>query len=154
VKTVLQALLSHYRRHPLQALFLLLGIVMANVLLVGTQVINAQARASYAEGEQLLGAGPAGRVVSTEAGGLFDEREYLRLRRQGFYELAPLLRRTVELEDGARIELLGIDGLVMPGAAAADGRLNEGTAGGDYGSFSLPPFELWGAPSRLRQLFL
>ena len=43
---LLRTLLSHYRRHPVQALFLLTGITLANVLLVGTLLINAQARAS------------------------------------------------------------------------------------------------------------
>ena len=58
--TVLQALFAHYRRHPVQALFLLVGIVVANVLLAGTLLINAQARASYGQGEQLLNASQAG----------------------------------------------------------------------------------------------
>lgn len=155
MKAVLHSLVSHYRRHPLQAMFLLLGVVMANVLLVGTQVINAQARASYAEGEQLLGAGPQGRIVSSDASGLFPERHYIALRRAGFYEIAPLLREFVQTEEGQSVELLGIDGLVMPGAAGANRqRIREGQAGGDYGSFSLPPFALWGSPARLRQLGL
>ena len=47
------ALFSHYRRHPVQALFLLTGIIVANVLLSGTLLINAQARASYERGKRL-----------------------------------------------------------------------------------------------------
>ncbi len=137
----------------MQALFLLAGIVMANVLLVGTQVINAQARASYAEGELLLGAGPAGRLLPPPGEELFDERWYIELRRAGFHEIAPLLRRYLVTEDGQNLELLGIDGLVMPGAAGTDRRrIREGQADTDYGSFSLPPFQLWAAPARLRQL--
>ncbi len=153
MRVVLHSLVSHYRRHPVQALFLLAGIIMANVLLVGTQVINAQARSSYAEGEVLLGAGPAGRVLPLAGTELFDERKYLQLRRSGYFEIAPLLRRFVLTGDGQSLELLGIDGLVMPGAVGADRqRIREGQAGTDYGSFSLPPFQLWGAPARLRQL--
>lgn len=158
---LLGCLLSHYRRHPVQATFLLVGIVMANVLLVGTQLINAQARSSYAQGEQVLGAGPSGRLVPSAGGDALDERLYLRLRRQGFHELAPLLRRFVVTGGGEPLELLGIDGLAMPratgqgsqrvGAGAGD---DTAPGGGDYGAFSFPPFELWGAPARLRQLGL
>ena len=43
---ILRSLLAHYRRHPLQALFLLTGIVVANVLLVGTLLINAPSEPS------------------------------------------------------------------------------------------------------------
>ena len=56
---ILSALLKHYRRHPVQAAFLVTSIALANMLLVGTQLINAQARASYAEGEQVLRSAPA-----------------------------------------------------------------------------------------------
>ena len=72
---ILRTLLSHYLRHPVQALFLLTGIVIANVLLVGTLLINSQARASYAEGEQWLSAGPVGQIRSRAADGSFDERD-------------------------------------------------------------------------------
>ena len=170
MKFLVGCLLSHYRRHPVQAVFLLVGVIMANVLLVGTQVINAQARASYAEGERILGAGPRGRVIPADNRALFDEREYFALRRAGFHELAPLLRQVVALGDGTTVELIGIDGLAMPrrgaqGSARLRVQEGEGLAetaggdpgrgqGGDYVSFSLPPYELWIAPARLRQLGL
>ena len=149
---ILRTLLSHYRRHPIQALFLLTGIVIANVLLVGTLLINAQARASYAEGEQWLRAGPVGQIRSTTASGLIDERDYIRLRRQGFEFLAPLLRQIVVTADGEPLELLGIDLFSMPrggdGAATTEnGRTDHGFTG-----FSLAPYELWAAPARMRQL--
>lgn len=139
----------------MQAVFLLAGVIMANVLLVGTQVINAQSRASYAEGEQLLGAGPTGRLRPTDGGDLIDERDYLQLRLAGFYELAPLLRRVVIGEAGQGLELLGLDGLAMPRPTGQGSeRVQASGDGGDYGSFSFPPYELWGAPARLRQLGL
>jgi putative ABC transport system permease protein len=170
VSFLLGCLLSHYRRHPVQAVFLLVGVIMANVLLVGTQVINAQARASYAEGERFLGAGPLGRIRPADNRPLLDERQYIALRRAGFHELAPMLRQVVVLENGTTAELVGIDGLAMPRQAgqgaqriAAEGNgsfaevAGEDPApagGGDYASFSLPPYELWAAPTRLRQLGL
>jgi putative ABC transport system permease protein len=168
VKFLLGCLLSHYRRHPVQAAFLLVGVIMANVLLVGTQVINAQARASYAEGEQFLGAGPLGRIQPTDNRPFLDESDYIALRRAGFHELAPMLRQVVVLEDGTAVELLGIDGLAMPRQGGQGNqrlqlqeegetetaRSPDQREGGDYASFSLPPYELWVAPARLRQLGL
>ena len=83
-------LLSHYRRHPVQALFLLTGIIVANVLLAGTLLINAQARSNYAQGEQYLNTSPVGQVRPKDSNQSIDERDYVGLRRQGFDMLAPL----------------------------------------------------------------
>ncbi len=151
---LLRALLAHYRQHPVQALFLLLGLIMAQSLLVGTQLINAQARASYAQGEQLLGAGPQGQLLPQASRNGVDERLYLRLRRAGFHELAPLLRSEVVLADGRRLELLGIDGLAMPRQAGTNNQRlrNESGASGGFDRFAYPPFELWAAPARMAQL--
>ncbi|NJM84000.1 MAG: hypothetical protein HC844_17520, partial [Tabrizicola sp.] len=43
----LQALLSHWRRHPVQLAMLLLGLALATALWSGVQAINAEARAAY-----------------------------------------------------------------------------------------------------------
>jgi putative ABC transport system permease protein len=144
---ILRSLLAHYRRHPLQALFLLVGIVVANVLLVGTLLINAQARASYGEGERILGSGPVAWIQHRGNGKAVDERDYIRLRRQGFVETAPVLSRLVRTQGGEPLEILGIDPFAFSGGASA-----EGDPG--FGSFPFPPYELWAAPGRLQQLGL
>jgi putative ABC transport system permease protein len=154
---LLRTLLSHYRRHPVQALFLLTGIVIANVLLVGTLLINAQARASYDRGETLLRAGPAGQIRDVDPGRTFDERLYLRLRLQGFDMLAPVLRRVVRTGGGEPLELIGIDLFAMPranrsGDSSPQGAKNAGDRG--FADFAFPPFQLWAAPARIQQLGL
>jgi len=152
---VLRTLLSHYRRHPVQALFLLTGIVVANVLLVGTLLINAQARASYASGETLLGAGPVGQVRHRDANRSFDEQEYLRLRLQGFDMLVPVLRRVVHTAAGEPLELLGIDLFAMPRTVRPSkdaGSRHRISATPGSADFAYPPFQIWGAPARLQQL--
>jgi putative ABC transport system permease protein len=154
---LLRTLLSHYRRHPVQAVFLVTGIVVANVLLVGTLLINAQARASYDRGETLLRAGPVGQVRHRDPGRTFDERVYLQLRRQGFDMLAPVLRRVVRTAGGEPLELVGIDLFAIPRAGrAAQGESRTGERGNDPGfvDFAFPPFQLWAAPARLQQLGL
>lgn len=150
---VFKALTSHYRHHPLQALFLLTGIVIANVLLVGTLLINAQARASYGEGEKLLTAGPVAQIRSSTGQQSLDEADYIRLRRQGFDMLAPVLRRVVRTSDDEALELLGIDVFAMSGLRQAAGPQRSDRSGNaSFSEFPFPPWQLWVAPSRLEQL--
>ena len=146
-------LLTHYRQHPVQALFLLTGIIIANVLLAGTLLINAQARSSYSQGEQYLSATPIGQIRQKDRNRTIDERDYVNLRRQGFDMLAPLLRQIVRTENGEALELLGVDVFAMPRPARRfnfNGR--NGSADGSLMGFAFPPFQLWAAPPRLEQL--
>ncbi len=152
---VLRTLLAHYLRHPMQGLFLITGIVIANVLLIGTQLINAQARASYAQGEQILGAGPVGYIVAVDERASVDEALFVHLRRQGFEGVAPMLREIVRTRDGDVLELMGVDALSMPrqthftGASQAN---RDDVDAQPFGGFAFPPYQLVGATSRLRQL--
>ncbi len=146
-------LLSHYRRHPVQALFLLTGIVVANVLLAGTLLINAQARASYDEGEQIMSVAPMGQIRHVDKSRTIDERDYVRLRRQGFDMLAPLLRQIVRSEDSQALELLGIDIFSMPRTARSMRyQRNDQLRNQSFMGFAFPPYQLWVAPARLEQL--
>ena len=150
---LLRTLLTHYRRHPLQALFLLTGIVVANVLLAGTLLINAQARASYAEGEQYMSATPAAQIRHRDRSEPIDERDYIRLRRQGFDMLAPLLKQYLRTADGQSLELLGIDLFAMSRKGTATPVGFEAFSGkGNFVQFTYPPHQVWAAPARLEQL--
>ncbi|NNL00229.1 MAG: FtsX-like permease family protein [Xanthomonadales bacterium] len=150
---LIHALLSHYRRHPVQALFLLTGIIVANVLLTGTLLINAQSRASYAEGEQFLNAAPAGEIRHSDRGQNIDERDYIQLRRLGFDNVTPLLREVVQTADGRILELAGIDVLAMPrsgrGISFSEGNTSNNIS---FAGFAFAPYQLWVAPARLQQL--
>jgi len=46
-RAALSALLSHWRRNPLQLFTLLAGLALATALWSGVQAVNAEARASY-----------------------------------------------------------------------------------------------------------
>jgi putative ABC transport system permease protein len=152
---LIRTLLKHYRRHPVQGLFLLVGIVVANVLLAGTLVINAQARASYGQGEQFLSAAPAGQLRHREPRRSIDTEDYVRLRLAGFDMLAPLQRQTVRAANGELLELLGIDVFTMPrpGGMLPDGRGDQNRDPG-FLEFAYPPYQLWVASGRLNQLDL
>lgn len=153
-----RTLLTHYRRHPVQALFLLIGIVVANVLLSGTLLINAQARASYEQGEQYLSNAPIARIRHRDASLGIGESDFIKLRRQGFDMLAPLLRQIVRTESGEPLELIGIDLFAMPHSARVtnSGGTQNFQAGqssnSSFSGFAFPPYQLWAAPARLEQL--
>ncbi|MEJ8566092.1 FtsX-like permease family protein [Elongatibacter sediminis] len=157
---ILHALLAHYRRHPVQAVFLLTSIVIANALLVGTQLINAQARASYARGEQLLDLAPIGEIAPVNPAAGIPESDYLRLRLAGFDFVVPALGTQVRTADGTALELLAVDALALPRAGPGRPASAAPTpAGGQhqsaaFGGFSLPPYQVLIAPGRLRQLGL
>ncbi len=146
-------LLAHYRKHPIQGLFLLVGIIVANVLLVGTLLINAQARASYAQGESYLGAATFGQIRHSDRNRLVEARDYVQLRRSGFDMLVPQLRQLVRTQDGKTLDISGIDAFAMPRSASAS-MVNprNGTDLGNITDFAFPPYQLWAAPARLEQL--
>lgn len=146
-------LLAHYRKHPIQGLFLLTGIIVANVLLVGTLLINAQARASYAQGENYLGAATIGQIRHKDRNRLIDEQDYVFLRRSGFDMLVPQLRQLLRTDDGKTLDVSGIDAFAMPRSASAPmTNPQNGTDVGDITGFAFPPYQLWAAPARLEQL--
>ena len=146
-------LLRHYKRHPVQALFLLIGIIVSNVLLVGTLLINAQARASYEQGEQYLSGTPVGQIRHRDNNRLIDESDYNHLRRLGFDMLVPFLRQFMRTENNQTLELSGVDIFALP----RSGRLlNTGIQqnAGDQNiiGFAFPPYQTWLAPARLEQI--
>ncbi|PRY95478.1 putative ABC transport system permease protein [Hasllibacter halocynthiae] len=122
---VLSALLSHWRRRPLQLATLILGLALATALWTGVQAINAEARASYAEASEALGAG-GGRIVGT---GPIPPETWVAMRRAG-WPVTPVVEG--EIAEGVR--LVGIDGLTAGGAGPfagggeAGGRAGEGAA--------------------------
>ena len=151
---ILSALLKHYRRHPVQAAFLVTSIALANMLLVGTQLINAQARASYAEGEQVLRSAPVAELRARDPGRAIDERDYLELRQQGFDMLVPALERQLRAGSGEVLDLLGIDALAMPRASTAGASSATSALRGEQGfaGFSFAPWQAWVSEARLQQL--
>jgi putative ABC transport system permease protein len=147
-----RTLLMFYRKHPLQALFLLTGIIVANVLLVGTLLINAQARASYAQGEQYLSDVPLGQIRHADNSLTIDANEYVSLRRQGFDMLVPLLREFVLTENGQTLEISGIDVFALPRAGQTLNFNPQQSTDNNILDFAFPPYQIWAAAARLEQL--
>ncbi len=109
-RVVLQALLSHWWRNPLQLFSLLAGLALATALWSGVQAVNAEARASYDAAATTLGEGQYDRLQRRD-GQPMDQATYVQLRRAGWL-VSPVVQGRL---NGVRI--VGIDPLTAPGGA-------------------------------------
>ncbi|MHA7880990.1 MAG: FtsX-like permease family protein [Saccharospirillum sp.] len=134
----LRTLLSHHRRHPLQTLFLLIGLITGVGLWSAVQVINAHARSSYAEADQVLGAQTSDWIRPTGTGIVAPEA-YAQLRRAGFRQLFPVLERRLTSADNEPVWLIATDLLSLPLADAG----TPSTATGAWLSLVTPPYQTW-----------
>ena len=125
---VVQALLSHWWRNPLQLFTFLAGLALATALWSGVQAINAEARASYDAAAATLGEGRFDQLTP-RAGDSLPQDTYVALRRAG-WQVSPVVEGRLRL-DGAAVRIVGLDPLTTPGA------LNP-VAGG--GTVDLPDF--------------
>lgn len=102
----LAALLSHWRRNPLQLFTLVVGLSLATALWSGVQAVNAEARASYDAASQTLGEGQFAQITSPD--GTIALADYIALRRAGWL-VSPVAEGRL---DGIR--LIGMDPLTAP----------------------------------------
>ena len=133
----LHTLLSHYRHHPLQTLFLLTGLVTGVALWVAVQVINTHARSSYQQASQLLGAQATHWIRATGDEGIEPE-QYISLRRAGFRQLYPVLEDLLTTRDRQPLNLVATDLLALPVDSA--GAFN---VTGNWAELMQPPFQAW-----------
>ncbi|AQZ94480.1 FtsX-like permease family protein [Halopseudomonas phragmitis] len=143
-------LLSHWRRHPLQALCLLVGLWLATALWSGVQALNAQARDSYERAAQLFGDGQQ-TVLINPAGQMLAEADYIDLRLAG-WPVSPLLRGSLRFEgpDGPRrLQVLGVEPLTLPAGGLLGRQLNSAS---DLSDFMYAPGRTWLATDTLAEL--
>ncbi len=107
------ALISHWRRQPLQLVTLILGLALATALWSAVQAINAEARASYARASEQLATGT--QAIIDRPGGGIALATYAQMRRDG-WNVAPVLQGRIVLE-GRQVTIVGIDVLTHPAAA-------------------------------------
>ncbi|CZT36930.1 putative ABC transport system permease protein [Rhizobium sp. 9140] len=131
-RTAMSALLSHWRRRPLQLVMLLLGLSLATALWSGVQAINTEARASYDRAAATLGQDRLDRIVSG-TGASIAQSEFIALRRAGWL-VSPVIEGTLRLGP-TRLHLIGIDPLTLP----AEGMTGDIGATTDLLAFLTPP---------------
>lgn len=110
-RAVLAALLSHWRRNPLQLFALIAGLALATALWSGVQAINAEARSSYAEAATTLGQDAFDQLHARD-GGMIAQARYVDLRRAG-WQVSPVLEGRVGVGAQA-VRLMGVDPLTLP----------------------------------------
>ena len=135
--------LSFYRQKPLQALFVLVGLVLGCGLYTAVAQINASAKASYAEADQILGASAQWRITDR----MNDEvavEDYIRLRREGFTQVYPVIEKRLPSANGALISLIATDLLALPLNTSNDASAGENPfSGAGWSGLTQPPFETW-----------
>ncbi|WP_116828215.1 ABC transporter permease [Pseudomonas syringae] len=147
----LRALLSHWRRHPVQFFSVLTGLWLATALLTGVQALNSQARESYQRASQLIGGEPQTRITAS-SGGLFPQAVFIELSREG-WPVSPMLQGHIVLQgrEDRRLQLMGIEPVTLPtGSALAGQTLNAE----QVVDFLTPPGMTWIAPQTLQALGL
>ena len=118
----LRALLSHWRRHPVQFFSVLTGLWLATALLTGVQALNSQARDSYARASQLIGGEPQASLSAPDGSG-FPQALFAQLRRAG-WPVSPVVQGRLQLKghEDVRLQLMGIDPVSLPGSGAVAGQ--------------------------------
>ena len=147
----LRALISHWRRHPVQFFSVLTGLWLATSLLTGVQALNSQARDSYAKASQLIGGEPQASLASAN-GTPFPQALFVSLRRAG-WPVSPIVRGRIVLKGlpEQRLQLMGIEPVSMPNGTALAGQTLD-TA--QLVNFFTPPGSTWVSPQTLKALGL
>lgn len=147
----LRALLSHWRRHPVQFFSVLTGLWLATALLTGVQALNSQARDSYARASQLIGGEPQASLVAPDVAS-FPQALFAELRRAG-WPVSPVVQGRVVLQgrEQQRLQLMGIEPVSLPGSGSVAGqRLSQA----QMLAFFEPPGRTWVAAQTLEALGL
>ncbi|MEL6508779.1 MAG: FtsX-like permease family protein [Pseudomonadota bacterium] len=109
-RAAFSALISHWRKHPIQLVSLLLGLALATALWSGVQAINAEARASYDRAAGVLGQDELQRLEPRA--GTISLAQYVAIRRAGWLA-SPVMDGAINL-NGTRARLIGIDPMSTP----------------------------------------
>lgn len=112
IRACLTALLSHWRRNPIQLFAYLAGLALATALWSGVQAINAEARASYDAAANTLGEGQFDQLVPRQ-GDRIAQDTYIRLRLNGWL-VSPVIEGRLD-----SVRLVGIEPLSAPGGFGA-----------------------------------
>ncbi len=136
---VAKAVLSHYWRHRWQTLFLLVGLIAGVGLWSAVQIINQQARQSYAEANSLLGV-QAGYWIRSRNDAGVGVADYIQLRRAGFRQLLPVVEAEVSTLRGEPVSIIATDLLTLPNFLPGEASTDSAT---NWLHFVQPPYRAW-----------
>lgn len=110
IRAAAGAMLSHWRRQPVQLVTLVLGLALATGLWSAVQAINAEARASYARAAAQLASDQLDTLRASD--GPVTRTQYVALRRAG-WPVTPVLEGRARL-GGVWVTVMGVDVLGYP----------------------------------------
>lgn len=145
---VLQALLSHWWRHPVQLMTLMIGLMAATALWSGVQALNQQARLSYDQAAARFDSINQTQIISRTSDPISQD-DYIHLRRMG-WSITPLVEGELWVDE-KRFSLVGIEPITL--------QLNSNSVSSGQGlpsQFSLtdfisPPWQIWLSANRAKQ---
>ena len=140
---VSKAIFSHYWRHRWQTLFLLIGLVAGVGLWSAVQIINEQARLSYAQADSLLGV-QASHWIRSQSGPGISQSDYIQLRRAGFRQIFPVVEGQVSTSNGDPVSIIATDLFALPNDTfETDLDESKVDSGSDWLEFIQPPYRAW-----------
>lgn len=105
------ALTSHWTRHPLQFATIFLSLSLATALWSAVQIINDEARSSYARVTTLLGQDQLSQLISKDNKNISEEH-FVKLRRKGWL-VSPILEGQKNFGN-YKVRIYGIEPLTAP----------------------------------------
>ena len=142
IKAGAQALWSHWARHQLQLVVVIIGLALATGLWTGVQAINSEARVSYDRAASALGQTRLQRI--TRGDGPLRLVDFVALRLAGWM-VSPVVQGTLR---GTALEVLGFDPFTVPSGTV----LPDLSVAGDLTNFLLPPGVIFVNPDTLDSL--
>ncbi len=140
---VCKAILSHYWCHRWQTLFLLVGLVAGVGLWSAVQIINQQARLSYAQADSLLGIQASYWIRSQSDQGV-SQTHYIQLRRAGFRQIFPLVEGEVSTSNGDPVSIIATDLFALPSNQLETSDSETAVdSESDWLEFVQPPYRAW-----------
>ena len=142
IKAGAKALWSHWARHQLQLVVVIIGLSLATGLWTGVQAINSEARVSYDRTASPLGQTRLQRI--TRGDGPLRIVDFVALRLAGWM-VSPVVQGTLR---GTGLEVLGFDPFTVPAGTV----LPDLSGAGDLTTFLLPPGIIFVNPDTLDSL--
>jgi len=144
---ILVGLLSHWKRHRMQFVTLLIGLISATALWSGVQAINQQARASYDRAAAMFGGANTAMLVGRDSPS-FSQQLFVDLRRAN-WPVSPVVEGRVVV-GGRAFRLLGIEPVSLPAGAGPAPDIGQA----DLHRFVASPGQTLVAPETLSDLKL
>ena len=92
--------LSHYRQHPTQGLFLLIGLSLGVAMLLGTLIVGSAAKTAFLSAQKLVGGQVVANITSVTGQRTMSENIYVKLRRNGITKAIPRVEGFLRLDNG------------------------------------------------------